>query len=161
MHERRRVVAESSASVCGLVWAWPVWSLLGLVPCHTTLSTYFKYRSNMEKPKPIQFTSSAVIATVMLTWHYTAPPPNKVECISLDQKARLWSHHLNFTIRDTAAWLIGKPVFLHVLLLNCDCISLNMFQIRKNSMNIFEIYKIISLFNIYISNYISITYIYC
>lgn len=68
---------------------------------------------------------------------------------------------LNFETMDAAARPVGRLVFLHVLLLNCDYISLKMFQIGKTSMNIFEIYKNISLFNIYISKYISITYIYC
>lgn len=56
-----------------------------------------------------------------------------------------------------AARPIGRSVSLHVLLLNCDYISLKKrFQIRKNSMNIFEIYKNISLFNIYIYIYFKI-----
>lgn len=105
----------------------------------------------MMGPKPVlltlsQFTSWVAPATVFAPLLCITPhPPGEVECISSVNKAGRWSQQ-----RDAAARRIGRPVFLHVLLLNCDYISKKMFQIRKNSMNIFEIYKNISLFNIYI-----------
>lgn len=89
---------------------------------------------------------------MLATLHHIIPdPPCEAECMSPDKKWPDFDHNLMILRqRDAAARLIGRPVFLHVLLLNCDYISLKMFQIRKNSMNIFEIYKNISLFNIYI-----------
>lgn len=112
----------------------------------------------MKTPKPVFLTLHAskwlvAPATLTATLHCIVPlPSNEVECISLTKRLDFDHKLLIFEKRDAAARPVQRSVFLHVLLLNCDYNSLKMFQIRKSSMNIFEIYKNIS-FNIYFKIY--------
>lgn len=102
------------------------------------------------------------VCTVLIPLQCIFPhPSDRGESVRLrEKKTRLWSKVINPWKRDAAARQVGRHMFL-CFITKLWLYLFKMFQIRKNSMNIFEIYTYISLFNIYISKYINMTYIYC